>query len=112
MMVTAVTRVAGGRLPADTRFQLRFIGLRGAVSNARALFHSLTLQLSAGGEDIAPTWSPDRACVSGAIEHRRESFDRCPVGTFITRAGPRIERNEIDLGRNSLEQAHERLGLA
>src|SRR5664279_1811103 len=63
-------------------------------------FFRLALQLPAGRQNVAPARRAHGARIA-SIEHDiGKFFDSIPVRTFIRRAGPGIERNEIDLGRN------------
>src|SRR6478672_9760878 len=63
-----------------------------------------TLELAASSEDIAPARRAHRRGIPGVENDLRESFDLLPVRAFVFGAGPWIERNEVDLRRNSREQ--------
>src|SRR6476646_6511264 len=69
------------------------------------------LELAAGGEDIAAARRAHRRGVTGVEHDLGEFFDLVPVRAFVLAAGPRVERDEIDLGRNALVQTHQRLGV-
>src|SRR6266446_6229100 len=68
-------------------------------------------ELAAGGKDVAATWRAHRRGVTGVENVFRKLFDLIPVRTFVSRARPRIERNEIDLGRDPLQHLHQQLGV-
>ncbi len=51
------------------------------------------------------------ARIAGVEDDLGKALDRLPVGTFIRGVRPRIEGNEVDLGGQPLEQAHQRLRL-
>ena len=63
------------------------------------------------GENVATARSSHRACVARVEDDLRKAFDRLPIGAFERASGPRIERDEVDLGWQTFQQAHERLGL-
>src|SRR5690242_2382582 len=69
------------------------------------------LELAAGGEGVAAARRAHRACIAGAVEDGGEALDGVAVGTFIGGARPGIERDEIDLGGNSLEQLDQTAGV-
>src|SRR5215211_482240 len=72
-------------------------------------FFGLRFQLAAGGQDVAAARRAHRRGVAGVEDVFGEFFDLVPVRTLVTRARPRIERNQVDLGRNPLEQFYEQL---
>src|SRR6478672_1229861 len=78
---------------------------------ARGEFLARALELPASGEDIAPARRAHRRGITGIENDLGESFDLLPVGAFVFGVGPWIERNEVDLRRNSREQLDQRLGL-
>src|SRR6201987_3630547 len=78
---------------------------------ARREFFGLRLQLPAGGEDIAAARRAHRRGIAGIEDIFGEPFNLVPVRTFIGRARPGVERNEVDLGGNALEQLHQELGI-
>jgi len=60
-------------------------------------------QLAAGGEDVAAARGADGGGVAGAVQNVGELLDRVPAGTFIRRAGPGVERDQVDLRRHTLQ---------
>src|SRR5437879_5070172 len=84
---------------------------RGFAPGAGADLLALALQLAAGGEDVAAAGRADRRGVTAAVEDRGEGLDGPPVGTFVGAAGPGVERDQVDLGRDALEQLDQGLGL-
>src|SRR5882672_12628182 len=76
---------------------------------ARRQFFGLRLQLPAGGEDVAAARRAHRRGIAGVEDVLGEFLDLVPVRTFVGRARPGIERNEVDLRRNPLEQLHQQL---
>src|SRR5207237_341194 len=71
---------------------------------ARGKLLGRALELSAGGEDVAAAGRAHRRGIA-RIEHDLGEFlDLLPVRAFVAGAGPRVERNEIDLGRNALQE--------
>ena len=65
---------------------------------------ALALELAAGGEDVAAARRADRRGVAGAVDDVGEALDRLPVGALVVGARPGIERDQVDLGRDALEQ--------
>src|SRR5215210_6459764 len=57
------------------------------------------LQLPAGGVDIAAARSPHRGRDPGFENDVRERADAVGLRAFVGRARPRVERDQIDLGR-------------
>ncbi len=53
-----------------------------------------------------------RARIAGRKDDVGKRLDPLPIGTFVRRAGPGIEGNQIDLGRNAFQKPHQfaRLG--
>src|ERR1700722_18747048 len=78
---------------------------------ARRQFLGLRFQLAASGQDVAATRRAHRRGIAGVENIFRELFDLIPVRTLVARARPRVERNEIDLGRNALQQLDQQLGV-
>src|SRR5215218_9853354 len=99
---------SGGMVTARCNEQaqpLPLLGGRGQLSpGAGADLLALALQLAAGGEDVAPARRADRRGVAGAVEDGREGLDSPPVGALVGAARPRIERDQVDLGRDALHQ--------
>src|ERR1700756_5666800 len=79
-----------------------FGGELAAFAGAHLL--ALALQLTAGGENVAAARRADRRGVAGAVEDRGEGLDRLPVRALVVGPRPRIEGDQVDLGRNALEQ--------
>src|SRR5215472_19172114 len=71
---------------------------------ARREFLGCALELAAGGEDVAPARRAHRRRIAGVEDVLGKFLDLLPVGAFIAAARPRIERDQVDLGRNALEQ--------
>src|SRR5882757_4553993 len=70
---------------------------------AHRQFLGLGFELATGGKDVAAARRAHRRRVTGVENIFRKLFDLVPVRTLVAGAGPRIEWNEIDLGRNSLQ---------
>src|SRR5664279_3698507 len=68
---------------------------------ARGELLGRALELAAGGENVASARGAHRRGVAGVEHHLRKLLNLFPVGTFVLAAGPGIERNEIDLGRDT-----------
>src|SRR6516162_1412919 len=68
------------------------------------------LELTAGGEDVAAARRPYRRRIAGVEYDLGKLFDRVPVRAFVAGAGPGIEGDQIDLGRNALQQPDQSLG--
>src|SRR5579863_1663936 len=95
-----------GTSPAMTTYFIFSIRHRHGAQRlplARRQFFGLRLQLAAGGKDVAATRRAHRRRIAGVENIFGEFLDSLPVGAFISRARPRIERNEVDLGRNPLQ---------
>ncbi len=60
-------------------------------------------QLAAGGEDVAAPGGADGGCVAGFVDEVGELFDLLPRRALVVGAGPWVERDQVDLGRNALE---------
>ena len=56
-------------------------------------------------KDVAAARRADRRGVAGPVDDVGEFLDAFPVGALIFGARPGIERDQVDLGRNALEQA-------
>ncbi|AMY70342.1 hypothetical protein AKL17_3109 [Frigidibacter mobilis] len=56
----------------------------------------------------------DRAGIAGLVDDIRKRLDPLPVRPLIGRAGPFVERDQVDLGGNALDQLHQppRVGVA
>src|SRR6266481_10024490 len=78
---------------------------------ARRQFLGLRLQLPAGGEDVAAARRAHRRGVAGVEDVFGEFFDLVPVRTFVGRARPRIERDQVDLGRNAVQELHQKFRI-
>src|SRR5688572_26017637 len=72
---------------------------------------ALALQLAAGRQDVAPARGADGRGVAGAVEDGGEGFDRLPVRALVLGPRPGVEGDQVDLGRNALQQLDQRLGL-
>src|ERR1044072_3749777 len=70
-------------------------------------FFRRTLELAAGGKDVAPARRAHRRRIARIEDVFGELLDLLPVGAFVIATGPRIERTEIDLGRDALERSAE-----
>src|SRR5690606_20944072 len=82
------------RRSAAPRFQpLPEVGLApGAVRH-------LALELAAGGIDVVAAGAAHRRDPAGLVEELLEAADRRIVRTLEARAGERVERDQVDLGR-------------
>src|SRR6201991_2577119 len=74
---------------------------------AHRQFLGLGFQLPAGGEDVAAARGAHRRGIARIENIFGELFDLVPLRAFVNRAGPGIERDEIDLGRNAVEHLHQ-----
>ncbi|ENN89629.1 hypothetical protein RHSP_37267 [Rhizobium freirei PRF 81] len=85
----------------------------GFESQSLRLAHALRLrlQLAAGGENIPPARRADRRGVTGRIDEIGELLDLLPVRTLVVRAGPGVEGDEVDLGRNAFQELDQPLGV-
>src|SRR5262249_41048368 len=100
-MIRPKARIMGTpRLRAPSRIRDRAL--------ARAQFQALRLELAARCHDVAATRGAHRARVARPVHHLSEALDLLPVRTLVRRAGPRIERDQIDLGRDARKQLDER----
>src|SRR6185312_16964616 len=81
-------------------------------AGARPEFLALALKLAAGGENVAAARRAHRARVAGVEHDLREALDSFPVRAFVSASRPGIERDEVDLGGQTLQEAHQgsRLG--
>src|SRR5689334_4697380 len=105
-----------GSSPAMTSFGVWIISIRHRhraqrLALAGGELFRLRLQLAAGGEDVAAARGAHRGGVAGVEDIFGEFLDLLPVGALVTRARPGIERDQVDLRRNALEQLHEQLGV-
>src|SRR5665213_3346096 len=73
----------------------------------RAQLHAFAFELAAGGHDVATARRAHRRGIARAVHDLGEFLDLVPVGAFIGRAGPGIERDEIDLRRNAANELHQ-----
>src|SRR3954454_3195370 len=71
---------------------------------AGAQLFGLALELAAGGQDVPPARGADRRGVAGSEDDLREAFDALPIRAFIAAARPGIEGNQVDLGRDALQE--------
>src|SRR6516162_5779792 len=62
------------------------------------------LELAASSEDVAAARRAHRRGIAGVEHDLGEFLDLLPVRAFMSGARPGIERDEIDLGRNALDQ--------
>src|SRR6185312_14322447 len=99
------------RAMTATLFSIRHRHGAQRLALAPGQFFGLRLQLAAGGEDVAATRRADRRGVAGVEDIFGEFFDLLPLRALVFRARPRVERNQIDLGRNALQQLHQELGV-
>jgi uncharacterized membrane protein len=72
------------------------------------------LELAAGGHDVLAARGADRAGVAGLVDDVGEGLDPRPVGALVGRAGPFVEGDQVDLGRDAGDQLHQpaRVGVA
>src|SRR4051812_19878969 len=68
----------------------------------------LALELPAGGEDVAAARGANGAGVAGVEDNFGKPLDGLPIRTFVRRAGPGVERNEVDLRRQTFQQFYQR----
>src|SRR4051794_37696886 len=78
---------------------------------ARRQFFGLRFQLAASGENVAAARRAHRRGVAGVEDVLGEFFDLVPIRTLVTRARPRVERNQVDFRGNPLEQFYEQFGI-
>jgi signal transduction histidine kinase len=97
----AITACAGRKTGASIRVDLP----------ARSDGQLRRLELAAGGEDVAAARRADRRGIAGIVDEVGELLDRLPVRALVVRARPGVERDQVDLGRNALEQLHQRAGI-
>src|SRR6266540_3522516 len=71
---------------------------------ARGELFACALELAAGGENIAPARRAHRRSIAGVENNLGEFLDPLPIRAFVSGAGQRIERDEVDLRRNAREQ--------
>ena len=62
-------------------------------------------ELAAGGEDVAAARGAHRRRIAGGEDDVGERRDRRVRRAFVGRAGPRVERDQIDLGGNAAPTA-------
>jgi hypothetical protein len=96
----------GARIPPVRQLPQSVIAMARSASRSRTDSFSVSaLQLAAGGEDVAAARRAHRRGVAGVEDIFGEFFDLIPVRAFVCCVpGHGIERNEIDLGRDALEQ--------
>src|SRR3712207_5054402 len=80
------------------RRQGRLLLLRQPVELGPALLLRGRFQLTAGGHDVAAAGAADRGGDAGFEDDVGETPDASLVGTFVGRAGPWVERDQVDLG--------------
>src|SRR6516164_4889261 len=95
-----------------TSFEAREHSLRADAAlehqpGAGAQFLGLALQLTASGKDVASARRANGRGIAGVEHDLGEGLDAVPIRAFIARARPRIEGDEIDLGRNAAQQANQ-----
>src|SRR3954451_1521780 len=59
----------------------------------------LALELAAGGEDVAAARGAHRRGVAGPEHDLGKALDALPVRALVLRAGPGVERDQVDLRR-------------
>src|SRR5882757_3982811 len=89
-------------LPENALIRHRHGAQREALAGGQLL--GRTLELAAGGKDVASARGAHRRGVAGIDDDLGELLDLLPVRAFVFAARPRIERNQVDLRRNALEQ--------
>src|SRR5262245_19972374 len=67
---------------------------------ARRELFGRALELAAGRQDVAAARRAHRRSVTGIENDLRESLDLIPLRAFVPGARPRIEGDQVDLGRN------------
>src|SRR5690606_13609916 len=72
---------------------------------------AFALELTAGSKDIAAAGRADGRGIALAIDDIGKAFDAARGRSAIVRTRPGVERDQIDLGRNAGEQAHQFLGF-
>src|SRR5690606_40764991 len=82
---------------------------RQPVNLAQAL--RFGFELPTGGQYVAAARRTNRRGVTRIVDEIGEALDRLPIRALVVRAGPGIERDEIDLGGDALQQRHERAGI-
>src|SRR5690349_382019 len=85
------------RRPGSTERCLLFLGE--AVELGAALLLGRGLELAAGGVDVAAAGTADRRRDAGLEDDVAEALHALVVRRVVGRAGPGIERDQIDLGR-------------
>src|SRR6476660_6515165 len=88
----AATR-SGGRIAPSALQAALELGLA-----ARAVHH-LALQLAAGRIDVVAAGAAHRRDHAGVVELLLERADRFIGRALVARAGERVERDQVDLGR-------------
>src|SRR5262245_9669787 len=78
---------------------------------ARGELFGRALELAASGQDIAPARCAHRRGVAGIEDDFGKFLDSLPIRALVPGAGPRIERDEVDLRRDAREQLDQRLGV-
>src|SRR5262249_304327 len=68
-------------------------------------------ELAARCQYVAPARLAHRRGVAGGIHDIAKTGDRRLARTFEWRAGPGVERNEIDLGGDAGEKSHQGTGI-
>src|SRR6516165_3591399 len=84
-------------------------GLRNAGAGAE--IEACRFELAAGCHDVAAARRADRARIARAIHRLGEFLDLLPLRALKRCAGPRVERDQVDLGRDLGEQPHQLLGV-
>ena len=77
-------------------------------AGAGAQLFGFALQLAAGGQNVAAARRAHRARIARVEHDLGKALDGLPVRAFVGAARPGIERNEVDLGRQALEQPYQR----
>src|SRR3546814_8742930 len=75
-----------------------FLFRRAAIQLGAADLLGGRFELAAGRHDVAPPWRANRRGNPGLEDDVRKAGDAIVVRTFIGRAGPGVERNEVHLG--------------
>src|SRR5262249_8269828 len=86
-------------LRPDARLEIAHLGLAVAFAGA--------LELAAGGEDVAAARRAHRGRQAPGGDDLGEAVDAVIGRALVGRAGPRVERDQVHLGVDRLEQAHQ-----
>src|SRR5204862_4120650 len=78
---------------------------------AGAELRALRPELPARRHDVTAARGAHGARIARPVHDLRETLDLLPIRALVFRAGPGIERDQVDLGRDAGEQLHQRLGV-